>query len=184
MIEAGSPLYASGNGEWGTPNWLFEERMLTGIDDTTIIIYRLVREKGPPGDVEATEVVAPYDYIREYPRESLRLLAKVTVNTPYGDDLNEILEASRAIVSNIEQDENYKKLQNIYRRQVFPPIAGQVAEVVLLRSNTNTEPPVSTLTRKSFMKINRIKENEPDEDLVSYTVIGTLSRPTIFTEST
>jgi len=155
-----------------------------------------------------------------------------------------------------------EKLQNIYRLQGAAPIAGQVAEVVLLRSNTNrqvtenvtrirvtdggsgyTTPPTvlitggsgsgatavatisddeevvtsilltdggsgyfsppsviisggggtgaeavaslfSTLTRKSFMKINRIKENEPDEDLVSYTVIGTLSRPTIFTEST
>jgi len=155
-----------------------------------------------------------------------------------------------------------EKLQNIYRLQAALPIIGQVAEVVLLRSNTNrqvtenvtrirvtdggsgyTTPPTvlitggggsgatavatisddeevvtsilltdggsgyfsppsvlisggggtgaeavaslfSTLTRKSFMKINRIKENEPDEDLVSYTVIGTLSRPTIFTEST
>jgi len=76
-----------------------------------------------------------------------------------------------------------EKLQNIYRLQISSPIAGQVAEVVLLRSNTNTESPVSTLTRKSFMKINRIKENAPDEDLVSYTVIGTLTRPTIFTES-
>lgn len=77
-----------------------------------------------------------------------------------------------------------EKLQNIYRLQNSSPIIGQNAEVVLLRSNTNTEDTVSTLTRKSFMKINRIKENEPDEDLVSYTVIGTLSRPTIFTEST
>ena len=77
-----------------------------------------------------------------------------------------------------------EKLQNIYRLQNSSPIIGQNAEVVLLRSNTNTESPISTLTRKSFMKINRIKENEPDEDLVSYTVIGTLSRPTIFTEST
>lgn len=77
-----------------------------------------------------------------------------------------------------------EKLQNIYRLQLNTPIRGQNAEVVLLRSNTNTEIPVSTLTRKSFMKINRMKENEPDEDLVSYTIIGTLSRPTIFTEST
>jgi len=77
-----------------------------------------------------------------------------------------------------------EKLQNIYRLQSSPPIIGQVAEVVLLRSNTNTEVTPSILTRKSFMRINRIKENEPDEDLVSYTVIGTLSRPTIFTEST
>ena len=77
-----------------------------------------------------------------------------------------------------------EKLQNIYRLQLNTPIRGQNAEVVLLRSNTNTESPVSTLTRKSFMKINRMKENEPDEDLVSYTIIGTLSRPTIFTEST
>ncbi len=77
-----------------------------------------------------------------------------------------------------------EKLQNIYKLQLNTPIRGQNAEVVLLRSNTNTESPVSTLTRKSFMRINRIKENEPDEDLVSYTVIGTLSRPTIFTEST
>jgi len=77
-----------------------------------------------------------------------------------------------------------EKLQNIYRLQLNTPIRAQVAEVVLLRSNTNTETSTSTLTRKSFMKINRIKENEPDEDLVSYTVIGTLSRPTIFTEST
>jgi len=76
-----------------------------------------------------------------------------------------------------------EKLQNIYRLQIASPVIGQVAEVVLLRSNTNTESPISTLTRKSFMKINRIKENEPDEDLVSYTIIGTLSRPTIFTES-
>jgi len=76
-----------------------------------------------------------------------------------------------------------EKLQNIYRLQTASPIAGQVAEVVLLRSNTNTETSPSTLTRKSFMKINRIKENAPDEDLVSYTVIGTLTRPTIFTES-
>jgi len=77
-----------------------------------------------------------------------------------------------------------EKLQNIYRLQTTSPIVGQNAEVVLLRSNTNTESTVSTLTRKSFMKINRMKENEPDEDLVSYTIIGTLSRPTIFTEST
>jgi len=77
-----------------------------------------------------------------------------------------------------------EKLQNIYRLQAASPIAGQVAEVVLLRSNTNTESTVSTLTRKSFMKINRIKENSFDENLLSYTVIGTLSRPTIFTEST
>lgn len=77
-----------------------------------------------------------------------------------------------------------EKLQNIYKLQLNTPIRGQNAEVVLLRSNTNTESPVSTLTRKSFMRINRIKENEPDEDLVSYTIIGTLSRPTIFTEST
>jgi len=77
-----------------------------------------------------------------------------------------------------------EKLQNIYRLQNSSPIIGQNAEVVLLRSNTNTEAPVSTLTRKSFMRINRIKENEPDEDLVSYIIIGTLSRPTIFTEST
>jgi len=76
------------------------------------------------------------------------------------------------------------KLQNIYKLQLNTPIIGQNAEVVLLRSNTNTEMSTSTLTRKSFMRINRIKENEPDEDLVSYTVIGTLSRPTIFTEST
>jgi len=75
-----------------------------------------------------------------------------------------------------------EKLQNIYKLQAVSPIIGQNAEVVLLRSNTNTESTISTLTRKSFMKINRIKENEPDEDLVSYTVIGTLSRPTIFTE--
>lgn len=77
-----------------------------------------------------------------------------------------------------------EKLQNIYKLQSNTPIRGQVAEVVLLRSNTNTESTVSTLTRKSFMRINRIKENEPDEDLVLYTIIGTLSRPTIFTEST
>lgn len=77
-----------------------------------------------------------------------------------------------------------EKLQNIYKLQLNTPIRGQNAEVVLLRSNTNTESSVSTLTRKSFMKINRMKENEPDEDLVSYTIIGTLSRPTIFTEST
>lgn len=77
-----------------------------------------------------------------------------------------------------------EKLQNIYKLQLNTPIRGQNAEVVLLRSNTNTESSASTLTRKSFMRINRIKENEPDEDLVSYTVIGTLSRPTIFTEST
>ena len=77
-----------------------------------------------------------------------------------------------------------EKLQNIYRLQTNSPIVGQNAEVVLLRSNTNTEAPVSTLTRKSFMRINRMKENEPDEDLISYTVVGTLSRPTIFTEST
>jgi len=74
-----------------------------------------------------------------------------------------------------------EKLQNIYRLQSGSPIMGQNAEVVLLRSNTNTEG--STLTRKSFMKINQIKENTPDEDLVSYTIHGTLSRPTIFTES-
>lgn len=76
-----------------------------------------------------------------------------------------------------------EKLQNIYRLQTASPIIGQNAEVVLLRANTNTEASASQLTRKSFMKINRIKENTPDEDLVSYTVIGTLSRPTIFTES-
>lgn len=40
-----------------------------------------------------------------------------------------------------------------------------------------------TLTRKSFMKINQLRENSPDQDLVSYTIIGTLSRPTIFTEN-
>jgi len=77
-----------------------------------------------------------------------------------------------------------EKLQNIYRLQTSSPIIGQNAEVILLRSNTNTESPISTLTRKSFMKINRIKENEPDEDLVSYTIHGTLTRPTIFAEST
>jgi len=77
-----------------------------------------------------------------------------------------------------------EKLQNIYRLQTSSPIIGQNAEVVLLRSNTNTEGTVSTLTRKSFMKINQLDENAPDEDLVSYTVTGTLSRPTIFTEST
>jgi len=76
-----------------------------------------------------------------------------------------------------------EKLQNIYRLQNNSPISGQNAEVVLLRSNTNTESPISTLTRKSFMRINRLKETEFDEDLLSYTVIGTLSRPTIFTES-
>jgi len=76
-----------------------------------------------------------------------------------------------------------EKLQNIYRLQTSSPIIGQNAEVVLLRSNTNTESPVSTLTRKSFMKINRINENSPDEDLLSYTISGTLTRPTIFTES-
>jgi len=77
-----------------------------------------------------------------------------------------------------------EKLQNIYRLQTASPIRGQNAEIVLLRSNTNTENPISTLTRKSFMRINQLVENEPDEDLVSYNVIGTLSRPTIFTEST
>lgn len=76
-----------------------------------------------------------------------------------------------------------EKLQNIYRLQLNPPIIGQIAEVVLLRSNTNTEGVTSTLTRKSFMKINQIKENEPDEDLVSYTIHGVLTRPTIFTVS-
>lgn len=76
-----------------------------------------------------------------------------------------------------------EKLQNIYRLQSSSPIIAQNAEIVLLRSNTNTESTVSTLTRKSFMKINRLRENSPDADLVSYTVIGTLSRPTIFTES-
>ena len=76
-----------------------------------------------------------------------------------------------------------EKLQNIYRLQSAGDIMGQNAEVVLLRNNTNTEVTPSTLTRKSFMKINRIKENEPDEDLVSYTIHGTLSRPTIFSET-
>ena len=76
-----------------------------------------------------------------------------------------------------------EKLQNIYRLQNSLPVIGQTAEIVLLRSNTNTESTVSTLTRKSFMKINQIDEVSFDEDLVSYTVIGTLSRPTIFTES-
>ncbi len=75
-----------------------------------------------------------------------------------------------------------EKLQNIYRLQNSSPIIGQNAEVVLLRSNTNTEGTTSTLTRKSFMKINQLDENSPDDDLVSYTLIGTLSRPTIFTE--
>lgn len=77
-----------------------------------------------------------------------------------------------------------EKLQNIYRLQSAGTIIGQNAEVVLLRSNTNTETSVSTLTRKSFMKINQLDENTPDADLVSYTAIGTLTRPTIFTEST
>jgi len=77
-----------------------------------------------------------------------------------------------------------EKLQNIYRLQTSSPIIGQNAEVVLLRSNTNTESTVSTLTRKSFMKINQLDENSFDEDLLSYIVTGTLSRPTIFTEST
>jgi len=76
-----------------------------------------------------------------------------------------------------------EKLQNIYKLQNSSPVIGQTAEVVLLRSSVNTESNVSTLTRKSFMRINRIKENTPDEDLISYTIIGTLSRPTIFTES-
>jgi len=75
-----------------------------------------------------------------------------------------------------------EKLKNIYRLQGTGDIVGQNAEVVLLRSNTNTESTTSTLTRKSYMKINRIKENEPDEDLVSYTIHGTLTRPTVFTE--
>lgn len=39
-----------------------------------------------------------------------------------------------------------------------------------------------TLTRKSFMRINQLRENSPDQDLVSYTLTGTLTRPTIFTE--
>jgi len=74
-----------------------------------------------------------------------------------------------------------EKLQEIYRLQTLGTIQGQNAEVVLLRSNTNTEATPSTLTRQSFMKIDRIKENEPDEDLVSYTIHGTLIRPTEFT---
>jgi len=37
-----------------------------------------------------------------------------------------------------------EKLQNIYRLQISSPIIGQNAEVVLLRSNTNTESPIST----------------------------------------
>lgn len=77
-----------------------------------------------------------------------------------------------------------EKLQNIYRVQSSSNIIGQNAEVVLLRSNTNTESSVSTLTRKSFMRINRLKENEFDEDLLSYTVIGTLTRPTDFSQVT
>lgn len=77
-----------------------------------------------------------------------------------------------------------EKLQNIYRVQSSSPIIGQNAEVVLLRSNTNTENPISTLTRKSFMRINRLKEGAPDADLVTFTLTGTLTRPTIFTETT
>ena len=40
-----------------------------------------------------------------------------------------------------------------------------------------------TLTRKSFMRINQLRENSPDQDLMSYTIIGTLTRPTVFTEN-
>lgn len=77
-----------------------------------------------------------------------------------------------------------EKLQNIYRLQTSSPIAGQVAEVVLLRSNTNTESTVSTLTRKSFMKINPLEDISEDENLLVIDITGILTRPTIFTEST
>lgn len=40
----------------------------------------------------------------------------------------------------------------------------------------------SILTRKSFMKISTIDEDESDEELLKYTIIGTLTRPTIFTD--
>lgn len=77
-----------------------------------------------------------------------------------------------------------EKLQNIYRLENTTPLSNQNAQVVLLRSNTNTESPTSTLTRKSFMKIDRIREVETDEDLITYTIFGTLTKPTIFSEST
>lgn len=77
-----------------------------------------------------------------------------------------------------------ENLQQIYRLQTASALIGQVPEVALLRSNTNSETTTSTLTRQSFMKISNIKENTPTEDLVSYTITGTLTRPTIFSEST
>lgn len=76
-----------------------------------------------------------------------------------------------------------EKFQNIYKLQTLSPIIGQNAEVVLLRSNQNTEGSPSTLTRKSFMKINPLDEISDDEDLLNYNITGILTRPTIFTES-
>lgn len=75
------------------------------------------------------------------------------------------------------------KIQNIYKTQSNSPIVGQNAEVVFLHNVTNTESSPSIFTTQSFMKIDSIFKGSEDEGLTQYTISGSLTRPTIYSES-
>lgn len=75
-----------------------------------------------------------------------------------------------------------EKLANIYKPQSNSPIRTQLAEVVLLQNNVNTEEPKSVLEVTSFMRINRIYAVSTVETLVKYRIEGTLTRPSTYGE--
>lgn len=73
------------------------------------------------------------------------------------------------------------QLDKIYVTQTNTPLINQQAKVVFLHSNKDTESPTpSVLTTSSTMKIDRLKKISPDEDLLLYTVSGTLIKPTVY----
>jgi len=67
------------------------------------------------------------------------------------------------------------KIPNIYLPQTNSPQIGQQGTVVFLSVNTN--PAGSTLTTKSFMKINTIEKITGAEELVKYRISGQLIKP-------
>jgi len=131
-------------------------------------------------DVQEVEIDEGWDEIEE-----------LTVDTTKGDGVPDLTRdkfrgtftaLTFAAKSNIIGS-TIDKIQNIYKPQANLPIIGQVAEVVLLHSNMNTEPSPSTLTTKSFMKAVRIKKSSQVQNLISYRITGRLSRPTEYSES-
>lgn len=75
------------------------------------------------------------------------------------------------------QGTTIEKITNIYKAQKNSPIKNQIAQVALLQSTQNTETTPKTFDTTSFMKITRIQKNSSDINLVSYIVIGQLTKP-------